>query len=85
MCRDPVHTGVTASRWITTHGFALNVCPDLSYFDTEFILPCGIEGRGVTSLAAHGVAATVPKVATVVLKHMQRVFDIDILEGKPLT
>jgi lipoyl(octanoyl) transferase len=41
--------GVTSSRWITTHGFALNVSPDLSFFDTN-IIPCGIEGRGVTSI-----------------------------------
>jgi len=43
--------GISSSRWITTHGFALNVNPDLSFFDTSFIIPCGIEGRGVTSLA----------------------------------
>jgi lipoate-protein ligase B len=41
--------GVTSSRWITTHGFALNVSPDLSFFDTN-IIPCGIKGRGVTSI-----------------------------------
>jgi len=43
--------GMSASGWITTHGFALNVAPDLSYFDTSVILPCGVEGRGVTSIA----------------------------------
>jgi lipoyl(octanoyl) transferase len=42
--------GVTASRWITTHGFAINIDPDLSWFDTSIILPCGIPGRGVTSM-----------------------------------
>ena len=40
--------GVRASRWVTMHGFALNVNPPLSYFD--HIIPCGISGKGVTSI-----------------------------------
>jgi lipoyl(octanoyl) transferase len=41
--------GIKVSRWVSTHGFALNVAPDLGHFD--LIIPCGIEEYGVTSMS----------------------------------
>jgi lipoyl(octanoyl) transferase len=41
--------GVRVARWVTMHGLALNVDPDLSHFDA--IVPCGLAGRGVTSIS----------------------------------
>jgi lipoyl(octanoyl) transferase len=48
--------GVRVSRWVSWHGVALNVDPDLSHF--AGIVPCGIREHGVTSLAALGHTAT---------------------------
>ncbi len=48
--------GVRVTRWVSWHGIALNVHPDLSHFGG--IVPCGISEHGVTSLAALGVTAT---------------------------
>jgi lipoyl(octanoyl) transferase len=47
--------GVRVTRWVSWHGVALNVEPDLSHFDG--IVPCGIRGHGVTSLRALGIPA----------------------------
>lgn len=48
--------GVRVKRWVTLHGFAINVAPDLDHFSG--IVPCGLSQFGVTSLKALGVAAT---------------------------
>jgi len=57
--------GVRVRRWVTFHGVAFNVAPDLSHFGG--IVPCGIRGHGVTSLADLGVAVTMAE-ADVALK-----------------
>ena len=62
-----------SSAWITSHGFALNVSTDLTYFDT--IVPCGLHDRGVTSIA-HELAWTPPLrvVGEPLIAHFARVF-----------
>jgi lipoyl(octanoyl) transferase len=52
--------GVRVRQWVTYHGIALNVAPDLTHY--RGIVPCGISAHGVTSLAALGVAAGMDEV-----------------------
>jgi lipoyl(octanoyl) transferase len=69
--------GVRISRWVTSHGFALNVTTDLAGFD--LIVPCGITDRGVTSLSALlGREVAMADVEAAVVKHFAAVFDRDI-------
>jgi lipoyl(octanoyl) transferase len=66
--------GVRISRWITSHGFALNVSTDLSHFD--LIVPCGIRGCGVTSLArVLSRTVSMHEAAEAVAGHFGEVFD----------
>ena len=65
--------GVRLSRWITSHGFALNVTADLKYFD--LIVPCGIAGCGVTSMARQGHGTSRALVEDRVIAHFVEVFD----------
>jgi lipoyl(octanoyl) transferase len=72
--------GVRISRWVTSHGFALNVTTDLAGFD--LIVPCGIADRGVTSLAALvGREVAMADVERSVVTHFAAVFDREVFES----
>jgi lipoyl(octanoyl) transferase len=73
--------GVRISRWITSHGFALNVSTDLNFFD--LIVPCGIPDRAVTSLERLGWRGEIDEVADMVTRHFAAVFDRRLF-GEPL-
>jgi lipoyl(octanoyl) transferase len=76
--------GVRLSRWVTMHGFALNVTTDLSHFDV--IVPCGIRDKGVTSIAREtGLTPTVREVGERAARHLASLFDAAIVwhEGVP--
>jgi lipoyl(octanoyl) transferase len=64
--------GVHLSRWVTSHGFALNVSTDLDYF--KYIVPCGLT-KPVTSMRRLGVEAGVEEVARNFSTHFSRIFD----------
>ncbi len=67
--------GVHLSRWVSTHGWALNVNTDLRYFD--YIVPCGLT-KPVTSMERMGVQADPEDVKRVLARHFGRLFDFDM-------
>ena len=72
--------GIAVRRWVSYHGFALNVAPDLGFFD--LIHPCGLRGIRMTSIAAlrREAAPTLDRVRRVVASHVAAQFGYDRLE-----
>ena len=69
--------GIRTSRWVTMHGFALNVNTDLSFFD--YIIPCGIADKSITSMAKElGAAVDMQEVIKKFKEHFSRVFEANL-------
>lgn len=64
--------GVRVRKWVTFHGIALNINPNMNHFNA--IVPCGIQTKGVTSLKDLGIEKSVEEIDEVLLKHFNRIF-----------
>lgn len=64
--------GIRVRKWVTFHGIALNLCPELEHFSG--IVPCGISQHGVTSLRQLGVDASMVEVDEVLVQNFERIF-----------
>lgn len=64
--------GIRIRRWVTLHGISLNVAPDLEHY--AGIVPCGVSGYGVTSLAALGIEVSMAEVDSVLREEFETLF-----------
>ena len=69
--------GVRVRQWITYHGVALNVDPELEHY--RGIVPCGISEHGVTSLAELGIAASMGEIDTALRRAFAEVFEVPLV------
>jgi lipoyl(octanoyl) transferase len=74
--------GVHLSRWVSTHGWAINVSTDLRYF--QYIVPCGL-AKPVTSMAALGVHVATEDVKNSLVRHFGRIFNFAMQAEPALT
>lgn len=73
--------GVRCSRWMTMHGFALNVNTDMRFFD--YIVPCGIGDKAVTSMQKElGRSVDEDEVKSIIRSEFAKVFEVEIVPGE---
>ena len=73
--------GVRVRKWVTYHGIAINLAPNLAHFSG--IVPCGISEYGVTSMAALGITPSMAELDTILQSEFTKVFARGIAHGRP--